>query len=39
MVDPKYFLYGQVMLENLLYTGAVLLVACLIFRRRELRLR
>ena len=39
MVDPKYFLYGQVMLENLLYTGAVLLVACVIFRQRELRLR
>jgi len=39
MVDPKYFLYGQVMLENFLYTGAVLLVACVIFRRRELRLR
>ena len=39
MVDPKYFLYGQVMLENLLYTGAVLLIACVIFKRRELRLR
>jgi len=39
MVDPKYFLYSQVLLENLLYTGAVLLIACLIFKRRELRLR
>lgn len=39
MVDPKYFLYGQVLLENLLYTGAVLLIACVIFNRRELRLR
>ena len=39
MVDPKYFLYSQVLLENLFYTGAVLLLACLIFRRRELRLR
>jgi ABC-type transport system involved in multi-copper enzyme maturation permease subunit len=39
MVDPKYFLYSQVMLENLLYTGAVLLIACVIFQRRELRLR
>jgi Cu-processing system permease protein len=38
-VDPKYLLYGQVLLENLLYTGAVLLLACVIFKRRELRLR
>ncbi|HKP04692.1 MAG TPA: ABC transporter permease subunit [Chthoniobacterales bacterium] len=39
MVDPKYVLYGQVLLENLLYAGAVLLIACVIFKRRELRLR
>jgi Cu-processing system permease protein len=39
MVDPKYALYSQVMVENLLYAGAILLLACLIFKRRELRLR
>jgi ABC-type transport system involved in multi-copper enzyme maturation permease subunit len=39
MVDPKHLLYGQVLLENLFYTGAVVLVACIIFKRRELRLR
>jgi hypothetical protein len=39
MVDPKYFLYSQVLLEKLFYAGAVLLIACVIFKRRELRLR
>jgi ABC-type transport system involved in multi-copper enzyme maturation permease subunit len=39
MVAPKYFLYVQVLGENLLYTGAILLLACAIFKRRELRLR
>ena len=39
MVDPKYLLYGQVLVENLLYTVVVLLLAGAIFKRRELRLR
>jgi hypothetical protein len=39
VVDPKYFLYLQVLAENFLYTGAVLLLACFVFKRRELRLR
>jgi ABC-type transport system involved in multi-copper enzyme maturation permease subunit len=39
MVDPKYALYSQVMLENLFYMGVILLLACAIFKRRELRLR
>ena len=39
MVDPKYLLYVQVLGENLLYTGAVFLLACAVFKRRELRLR
>lgn len=39
MVDPKHLLYAQVLAENLLYTCAALLLACVIFKRRELRLR
>src|SRR2546423_2694970 len=39
MVDPKYLLYVQVLGENLLYAGAVFLLACAVFKRRELRLR
>jgi ABC-type transport system involved in multi-copper enzyme maturation permease subunit len=39
MMDPKYFLYAQVLAENFLYTGAVLLLACFVFKRRELHLR
>ena len=36
---PAKLRYAQVLTENFLYTGAVLLLACAVFKRRELRLR
>ena len=39
LLHPNYFLYWQVLAENSLYTGAVLMLACAIFKKRELRLR
>jgi ABC-type transport system involved in multi-copper enzyme maturation permease subunit len=36
---PTYALYGHVLLENLGYAIAVFVVACAMFKRRELKLR
>jgi len=39
LLHPDYALYIQVLAENLLYVVAVFIVGCVIFARRELRLR
>ena len=35
---PRYALYAQVLVENVLYAAAVMVVACLVFARCEVRL-
>jgi ABC-type transport system involved in multi-copper enzyme maturation permease subunit len=39
LMNPKYLLYSQVLAENLFYTGVILMLACAVFNKRELRLR
>jgi ABC-2 family transporter protein len=39
LLHPDYALYLQVMGENLLYAAAVFTLACIVFSRRELKLR
>ena len=38
LLAPSYGLYAQVLVENVLYAAAVMVVACLVFARREIRL-
>ena len=38
LLAPHYGLYAQVLVENVLYAVAVMVVACLVFARREIRL-
>ncbi len=38
LLAPRYGLYAQVLVENVLYAAAVMVVACLVFTRREVRL-
>ncbi len=38
LLAPHYGLYAQVLVENVLYAAAVMVVACLVFTRREVRL-
>lgn len=38
-LHADYFLYGRVLTENLVYAIAALILAALLFRRKELRLR
>jgi len=39
VLNPDYALYLQVLAENLLYAIAVFVIGCIVFSRRELRLR
>lgn len=39
ILAPQYGLYAQVLAENVLYAGALLLIACWMFTHREIRLR
>jgi hypothetical protein len=39
IVDPEYGLYARILVENLLYAGAAFALGCLVFARRQLRLR
>jgi len=38
LLNPSYGLYAQVLVENVLYAAAVMVVACGVFARREVRL-
>jgi ABC-type transport system involved in multi-copper enzyme maturation permease subunit len=39
LIDPDYTLYVEVLLENVLYSAVLLIGGCVVFDRRELRLR
>jgi hypothetical protein len=39
LIHPEYGLYSQVLCENLLYAAAVFALGCVVFGRREPRLR